>query len=185
MELSPRVYVMWAVLTVSPLDFLVSCGDSNHGIGSPVHHFGCFLSLTALMIQFVWNDCKDLLPIRIVDQQFYPCWFFATLASVAMKSQTPIRARTGGVKVSKPVWPALPRKWLIRVDHPLKAAKQRLVIPSLACTLFKIFHSSLLIPITNHLVRSTVFAFLTFFSPFLWPSSILFWHNIIGFNLLW
>jgi hypothetical protein len=48
-----RAFLMIDVLTVSPPGLLYSGGDGIHVIGGHFRHFGIFLSLTAIMINFV------------------------------------------------------------------------------------------------------------------------------------
>ncbi len=53
------------------------------------------------MIKFVLNNRQGLVPIRIVDQQFYSRCLFAALARVAVKMRASVIAWTGGVAVFK------------------------------------------------------------------------------------
>jgi hypothetical protein len=76
------------------LDFLSSGGGSNHDVGGPFHHFGCFSSSTALMREFGWFYDIFLSQYKLSTNDFSPLTF-ATLESKGTKTCTSVIAWTG------------------------------------------------------------------------------------------
>jgi hypothetical protein len=68
--------------------------DSNQDVGGPFHHLGCFLSLTALMIQFISLIGSVLSSYLTMNNGFISCWLFASLVSTAKKLWASVIAET-------------------------------------------------------------------------------------------
>jgi hypothetical protein len=88
-------FVKRAALTVLSPGFRNVCRDSKDQGGDRFHHFGYFFVFNSFDDTICSNDRQDLVPARIVDQQFYSCRLFATLACAMTKIHAFI-ARTGG-----------------------------------------------------------------------------------------
>jgi hypothetical protein len=59
-------------------------GNSNHEVTSRFSHFGRFLSLIELMVQFIRMIDRVLSPYALLTNVFISCHLFATLVSVAL-----------------------------------------------------------------------------------------------------
>ncbi len=66
------------------LAFLDGSGDSNHDVSGPFCHFGHFLSLIDLMIQFIRLIDRVLSPYALLINVFISRLLFVTLTSAAL-----------------------------------------------------------------------------------------------------
>jgi hypothetical protein len=74
---------VFAALTVSLANFLNSRGNGNDNIGSLFHHFGYFLSFTALKREFISLYVIFFSPQALSTDDFISRWLSAALASPA------------------------------------------------------------------------------------------------------